>query len=175
MVVGKIVDRPMFIDQPVDKNAVRHQQTKKGDEEQDQRFFSIFQFGENLSSYITQIHMNVTHLFCSSCHKEYEPGKLYNLCAECSKPLLAAYDMDAVKKTLTRESLAGRVSSLWRYEEILPVSDNKNRVTLCEGWTPLHRAENLGRKLGLTNFLIKDESLNPTQSFKERGMTMAVS
>jgi threonine synthase len=119
--------------------------------------------------------MNVTHLFCSSCHKEYEPGKLYNLCAECSKPLLAAYDMDAVKKTLTRESLAGRVSSLWRYEEILPVSDNKNRVTLGEGWTPLHRAENLGRKLGLTNFWIKDESLNPTQSFKARGMTMAVS
>src|ERR1041384_805895 len=119
--------------------------------------------------------MNVTHLFCSSCHKEYEPDKLYNLCAECGKPLLVAYDLKAAATTLTKESLAGRVSSLWRYEEVLPVGDNRNRVTLGEGWTPLHRAENLGRRLGLENFWIKDESLNPTQSFKARGMTMAVS
>jgi threonine synthase len=118
--------------------------------------------------------MNVTHLYCSSCHKEYEANKLYNLCI-CGKPLLVAYDLAAVAKTLTKEALADRISSLWRYEEILPVSDSKNRVTLGEGWTPLHRAENLGRKLGLENFWIKDESLNPTQSFKARGMTMAVS
>ena len=118
--------------------------------------------------------MNVTHLYCSSCHKEYEANKLHNLCT-CGKPLLVAYDLSAVAKTLTKGALAGRVSSLWRYEEILPVSDSKNRVTLGEGWTPLHRAENLGRKLGLENFWIKDESLNPTQSFKARGMTMAVS
>jgi threonine synthase len=118
--------------------------------------------------------MNVTHLFCSSCHKEYEPNKLYNLCA-CGKPLMAAYDLATAAKTLTKESLAGRVSSLWRYREVLPLADDKNRVTLGEGWTPLHRAENTGRRLGLENFYIKDESLNPTQSFKARGMTMAVS
>ncbi len=119
--------------------------------------------------------MNVTHLYCSSCHKEYEPNKLYNLCTECNKPLMVAYDLAAAANTLTRESLAGRVPSLWRYEEVLPVASNKNRVTLGEGMTPLHRAEDLGRKLGLDNFYIKDESLNPTQSFKARGMALAVS
>jgi threonine synthase len=119
--------------------------------------------------------MNVTHLFCSSCHKEYEPNKLHNLCIECGKPLLVSYDYGAVKNTLDKESLAGRTPSLWRYRELLPLVDDKNCVTLGEGFTPLHRAENLGAKLGLTNFWIKDESLNPTQSFKARGMTMAVS
>jgi threonine synthase len=119
--------------------------------------------------------MNVTHLFCSNCHKEYEAGKLHNLCAECSKPLMVAYDLEAVGRTLTRESLAGREPTLWRYEEILPVADKANKVSLGEGFTPLHRAESLGKKLGLENFWIKDESLNPTHSFKARGMTMAVS
>src|SRR5262245_8300472 len=119
--------------------------------------------------------MNVTHLYCSSCHKEYEAGKLYNLCSDCAKPLLVAYDLKAAGSTLTKESLAGREPSLWRYEEVLPVSDRANRVSLGEGMTPLHRAENLGKKLGLGNLWIKDESLNPTQSFKARGMTMAVS
>jgi len=118
--------------------------------------------------------MNVTHLYCSSCAKEYAPAKLYNLCT-CGKPLLVAYDLEAAAKTLTRESLAGRVPSLWRYEEVLPVADNKNRVTLGEGMTPLHAAKNLGRTLGLEKFWIKDESLNPTQSFKARGMALAIS
>lgn len=119
--------------------------------------------------------MNVSHLYCSSCHREYEAGKLYNLCTECSKPLLVAYDLEAVGRTLTRESLAGREPTLWRYEEILPVADRANKVSLGEGFTPLHRAESLGKKLGLDNFWIKDESLNPTHSFKARGMALAVS
>ncbi len=119
--------------------------------------------------------MNVTHLYCSNCRKEYEPNRIYNLCAECGKPLLVAYDLAAAGKTLTKESLAGRVPSLWRYEEVLPVSDRTNRLSLGEGFTPLHRAENLGRKLGLENFWIKDESLNPTHSFKARGMATAIS
>lgn len=119
--------------------------------------------------------MNVTHLYCSNCHKEYEAGKLHNLCIECHKPLLVAYDMDAVGKSLTRESLAGREATLWRYAEVLPVENTANRVCLGEGFTRLHKAESLGAELGMPNLWIKDESLNPTHSFKARGMAMAVS
>lgn len=119
--------------------------------------------------------MNVTHLYCSSCAEKYEPNKICNLCEKCGKPLLCEYDLEKAAATLTRESLKTRVNSLWRYAEVLPVENEKNIVTLGEGFTPLHKAENLGAKLSLKNLYIKDESLNPTQSFKARGMTAAVS
>jgi len=118
--------------------------------------------------------MNVTHLYCSACGKEYEPRKLYNLC-ECGKPLLVAYDLEAAARTLSRESLACREASLWRYREVLPIEDERNELTLGEGMTPLLKAERLGAKLGLTNLWIKDEGVNPTGSFKARGMAVAVS
>ncbi len=118
--------------------------------------------------------MNVTHLYCSSCGKEYEARRLLNLC-ECGKPLLTAYDLDAAKQTLTKEALATREKTLWRYREVLPVDDEANRICLGEGMTPLIKAENLGTRLGLNNLFIKDESLNPTASFKARGMAVAVS
>ncbi len=89
--------------------------------------------------------------------------------------MLVAYDLEKAAETLTRESLQKRIPTLWRYSEVLPVENEKNRVSLGEGFTPLHKAENLGEKYGLKNFFIKDESLNPTQSFKARGMTAAVS
>ena len=118
--------------------------------------------------------MNVTHLYCSSCGKEYEPRRLYNLC-DCGKPLMVAYDLDRVQTTLSRESLTCRVPTLWRYEEVLPVDAQSNRITLGEGMTPLLKAERLGFLLGMRHLYIKDESLNPTASFKARGMAVAVS
>ncbi len=118
--------------------------------------------------------MNVTHLYCSACGEKYLANKLYNLCV-CGKPLLVAYDLETAAKTLTKESLKSRVSTLWRYEEVLPVVDIANRLTLGEGYTPLHHAEKLAAKYNLPNLYIKDESANPTQSFKARGMSMAVS
>jgi threonine synthase len=118
--------------------------------------------------------MNVTHLYCSSCGKEHQPGRLYNLC-ECGKPLMVAYDLDRAGRTLTKESLAGRVPSLWRYREVLPVTSDSNIVSLGEGMTPLLKAERLASRVGMRNLYIKDESLNPTASFKARGMTTAVS
>jgi threonine synthase len=118
--------------------------------------------------------MNVTHLFCSACGKEYEARTLHNLC-ECGKPLLTAYDLAAAKQTLTKAALATREKTLWRYREVLPVEDESNRICLGEGMTPLIQAENLGRQLGLKHLFIKDESLNPTASFKARGMAVAVS
>lgn len=118
--------------------------------------------------------MNVTHLYCSACGKTREPGRLYNLC-ECGKPLMVAYDLDAASATLTRESLAAREPTLWRYREVLPVESEQNRLTLGEGMTPLIAAQRLGRELGMKKLYIKDESLNPTGSFKARGMAVAVS
>jgi threonine synthase len=118
--------------------------------------------------------MNVTHLFCSACGEKYEPNKLYNLCV-CGKPLLVSYDLETASKSLTKESLKTRVSTLWRYEEVLPVVNKHNQLTLGEGWTPLHKAEKLSAKYGVPNLYIKDESANPTQSFKARGMALAVS
>ena len=76
---------------------------------------------------------------------------------------------------LKKESLAGRRPDLWRYREVLPVADDANIVSLGEGWTPLLKTEWLGEELGLENLFIKDESQNPTQSFKARGMAAAVS
>ncbi len=118
--------------------------------------------------------MNVTHLYCSSCDKQFESGSLYNLC-ECAKPLLVAYDLEAAARTLSPESLAGREASLWRYREVLPVRDDNNILTLGEGMTPLLKAKRLGSKLGLSDLYIKDEGVNPTGSFKARGMAVAIS
>jgi threonine synthase len=119
--------------------------------------------------------MNVTHLECAACGRRYEARRLHNLCTECGKPLLVRYDLEAAARTLTRESLKGRRADLWRYAEVLPVEREENIVSLGEGWTPLLTAERLGASLGLRHLYIKDESLNPTQSFKARGMTAAVS
>ncbi|MDT5269857.1 MAG: threonine synthase, partial [Acidobacteriota bacterium] len=119
--------------------------------------------------------MNVTHLECALCGVRYEARRLHNLCTECGRPLLVRYDLEAAARTLTRESLKGRRGDLWRYVEVLPVERAENIVSLGEGWTPLLRAERLGARLGLRNLYVKDESQNPTQSFKARGMTAAVS
>ncbi len=118
--------------------------------------------------------MNVTHLYCSACGTNYEAQKLYNLCV-CGKPLMVAYDLDAARQTLTKEALKSRVPTLWRYEEVLPVENKQNQLSLGEGMTPLHKAEKLGNQIGLSQLFIKDESLNPTASFKARGMSVAVS
>ena len=140
------------------------------DKKQTKREILLAIFGEKFKTR----NMNVTHLYCSACAEKYEPNKIYNLC-KCGKPLMVEYDLEKAAETLTKESLKQRISTLWRYAEVLPVEDENNRVSLGEGFTPLHKAENLGAKYGLKNLYIKDESLNPTQSFKARGMTAAVS
>lgn len=118
--------------------------------------------------------MNVTHLYCSSCGTKKEANRLYNLC-ECGKPLLVAYDLQECSKQLDKENLKDRAETLWRYKEVLPLVNKANRISLGEGFTPLFHSCNLASSDKLPNLFIKDESLNPTQSFKARGMTMAVS
>ncbi len=119
--------------------------------------------------------MNVTHLECALCGLKHEAHRLLNLCRECGKPLLVRYDLERAKQSLTKESLTSRRSDMWRYREVLPVEDDANIVTFGEGWTPLLRAQRLGRTVGVTDLYIKDEGQNPTQSFKARGMAAAVS
>ena len=115
-----------------------------------------------------------THLECSQCGKSYLPREVHNLCT-CGSSLMAIYDLTGVAKSLSREALAGRPPNLWRYRELLPLFDDGNLITLGEGFTPLIKAEALGRSLGFHRLYIKDESLNPTASFKARGMSVAVS
>src|SRR3954453_14991354 len=119
--------------------------------------------------------MHVKNLECSSCKREYEARKLHNVCTECGKPLLVRYDLPRIAKFLTRQTLYARRADLWRYREVLPVRREDNIISLGEGWPPLHHARNLGAVLGMTELYVKDESLNPTQSFKARGMSVAVS
>ena len=119
--------------------------------------------------------MNVSHLECGACGREYEARRLHNLCTECGKPLLVRYHLERAARSLTKESLRGRRADMWRYREVLPVERDENIVSLGEGWTPLLSAERLGARAGLAQLFIKDESQNPTQSFKARGMAAAVS
>src|SRR5215472_16323690 len=116
--------------------------------------------------------MFLKRLECSACGLEHEWSRLQNLCRSCNKPLLALPDLAAASRTLTRETLLTRDKSLWRYREVLPLPSDVEPISLGEGGTPLLRAERLGNDVELW---IKDESLNPTQSFKARGMSVAVS
>jgi threonine synthase len=120
--------------------------------------------------------MNVTHLECANCAKIHEANTLQNLCTECGKPLLVRYDLERAAATLTKDALKTREATLWRYREVLPVVKAENIVSLGEGYTPLLKAARLAASLPINlNLYIKDESTNPTQSFKARGMTAAVS
>lgn len=120
--------------------------------------------------------MNVTHLECALCGLKHEANVLQNLCSDCGKPLLVRYDLAKAGETLTLDALKTRNASLWRYREVLPVVDDENIVSLGEGWTPLFKAERLAATLPINiDLYIKDEGQNPTQSFKARGMTAAIS
>jgi threonine synthase len=115
----------------------------------------------------------ITHLQCSrdACGKVTSHSSLQNLCSVCNSPLIARYDLSIAKRTLTLEALRTRVHTMWRYEEVLPGSPP---ITLGEGMTPLIHARRLGEQAGLRRFYIKDEGLNPTGSFKARGLSAAV-
>jgi threonine synthase len=115
-----------------------------------------------------------THLECSvPCGAAVlDPRGNHHLCS-CGAPLLARYDLDKAR-AWSRDSLAGREPNMWRYRELLPIFDGEDPVTLGEGFTPLFHARALGATLGLDRLYIKDESLNPTNSFKARGQSAAI-
>jgi len=113
---------------------------------------------------------NLVELECSACGKKYDPEQEQHLCT-CGKPLLARYDLRHAAGTLTLQTLKDRPRTLWRYAEVLP---DDPPVSLGEGLTPLIHARRLGARMGLESLYVKDEGLNPTGSFKARGMTAAV-
>jgi threonine synthase len=115
-----------------------------------------------------------SHLDCSvPCGAgPYDPRVEQHLCS-CGAPLLARYNLDAAR-AWRRDSLAGREPTMWRYRELMPLFDGEVPVTLGEGWTPLIHAKRLGESLGMRRVYVKDESLNPTNSFKARGLSAAV-
>ena len=115
-----------------------------------------------------------SHLECSvPCGAApLDPHQRHHLCA-CGAPLLARYDLGRAR-TWSRDSLAGREPNMWRYREMLPLFDGESPVTLGEGFTPLFHARALGATIGLERLYIKDESLNPTNSFKARGQSAAI-
>ncbi len=115
----------------------------------------------------------LTHLECSrpDCRQAVAHSNLGNVCPACDSPLLARYDLSVAKRTLTLESLSLREQSMWRYAEVLP---GASAVSLGEGMTPLIHAKRLGQRMGLSQLYIKDEGLNPTGSFKARGLSAAI-
>jgi threonine synthase len=124
---------------------------------------------------IAEIQSALTHLECSACGAKYSAEEIHTLCPKCKKVLLARYDLARARKTLTEESLAQRPRGMWRWRELLPVREHRHVVTLGEGDTPLLPAHRLGSQFSCKRLFIKDEGLNPTGSFKARGISAAVS
>jgi threonine synthase len=117
----------------------------------------------------------MTHLECSKCHREYSHDQIQTFCPDCKATLLPRYDLTAVKQTVDRDEITRRKKGMWRWRELLPVIREENQVFLGEGDTPLLSLPRLEKELGLTNLYVKDESSNPTGSFKARGLAAAVS
>jgi threonine synthase len=118
----------------------------------------------------------LTHLEGALSGRSYAADSLIGLDPADGKPLLARYDLATAAKTLSRTSVAARaVGGLWKWRELLPVRSWEFVAHMGEGSTPLAPARRLGLELGLANLLLKQESMNPTGSFKARGMAVAVS
>ncbi|MBV4416039.1 threonine synthase [Clostridium tyrobutyricum] len=116
----------------------------------------------------------LTELQCAKCGKIYSADLPINLC-ECGGPLLARYDLKTIRKKINKQTFKSRKKGLWRFKELLPISEESNIVTLGEGDTPILKANKIGKKLGIENLYIKDEGLNPTGTFKARGASVGVS
>ena len=117
----------------------------------------------------------LTELECTYCHETYSADEPHRTCDECGKVLYPRYDLDAASNALDRNTLKERPANMWRYFEVMPIRDEANIITLGEGYTPIFKAERLGREFNCSDLYIKDEGLNPTASFKARGLSAAVS
>jgi len=114
-----------------------------------------------------------TNLRCRECHREY-PLEARHVCDFCFGPVEVAYDYEGIRKNVSRASIEAGPSSLWRYKDFLPV-EAENAIDIGAGFTPLIRAKNLGKALGLNNLYIKNDTMNPTWSFKDRVVAVASS
>ena len=114
-------------------------------------------------------------LECTSCGNYFAADQIQTFCPDCQAPLMARYDLDTARRELDRDRYRQRLPGMWRWRELLPVFDEMNMISLGEGDTPLLRLNRLSKELKLENLFVKDESLNPTGSFKARGLSAAVS
>lgn len=117
----------------------------------------------------------ITHLECTLTGERFDASHPHRTNPANGKPLFARYDLDKAKSTLTKESLSDRRNDMWRYQEVMPVIDDANIIALGEGGTPLLNADRLANEVGIDTLFIKDEGVNPTGSFKARGLGAAVS
>jgi len=120
----------------------------------------------------TKSFSSVTILKCSNCNKEYTVSLVNSFAPCCDQPLIVEYDF---QKPFFKKDLVGREDTIWRYHEMLPVKDPKNVISLAEGSTPILHLKNLAAKHGYSSLMLKDESYNPTGSFKARGISVAIS
>jgi len=117
----------------------------------------------------------LTGLQCPECGEEFEADVVQTVCESCDSPLFARYDLAQTARALSRERVSARPAGLWRWAELLPVRDPGKRFTLGEGDTPLLPLRRIGERLGLKRLYVKDEGVNPTGTFKARGMAVALS
>ena len=116
----------------------------------------------------------LVELVCPECGAAFPAEQLQTYCPACQSPLLARYDLAALREALSPETVSRRPKGLWRWAELLPVREARHRLTLGEGDTPLLPAPRLAERLGLQHLYIKDEAQNPTGTFKARGLAVAV-
>ena len=117
----------------------------------------------------------LSNLECSGCNTKFSHKQIHTFCPLCQSPLIARYNLDAARQKIDRDQISHRPKGMWRWHELLPVLNPENQVFLGEGDTALLPLTHIGESLGLTNFYVKDESSNPTGSFKARGLASAVS
>lgn len=120
-------------------------------------------------------HSYLVDLKCSGCGKIYSANEIHTFCPDCQSTLIVQYDLDSIRSHIDRDEITRRPKGMWRWHEVLPVVDKQNQITLGEGDCALLSLNNLSKTLGLTNLYVKEESSNPTGSFKARGLSAAVS
>ena len=117
----------------------------------------------------------LTNLTCSNCGKSFSTEEVQTFCVDCNSPLISNYDLNSARERLDRDDLTKRKKGMWRWHELLPVRESQNMVTLGEGDTATLHLPRVGNLLGHSNLFVKDESVNPTGSFKARGLSAAIS
>jgi threonine synthase len=124
---------------------------------------------------VSEDYSYLKYLYCSECGDQFNPDEIHTFCNKCNAPILSHYDLERMRIEVRRDQIVGRSKGMWRWHELLPVRDEANQVTLGEGDTPLLKIDRTGGSLGLKNLYLKDESLNPTATFKARGLAAAIS
>lgn len=119
--------------------------------------------------------MFLKDLECTECGEKFSADEIQTICEDCQAPLFARYHLDKIDESLSKDDLKTRYPSMWRYREFLPVENDENIVSLGEGFTPVHHIDDMGKEIGLKKLYMKDEGIQPTGTFKSRGLAMGVS